>query len=90
MGIKTQIAEEKQVAKDYQPESLDKETIRKSQQGDELKNEAEHEEVRKESCSSYTIFFLSSIQLKIYLLYLYSCLRDQKRVKQVRTLKNRS
>lgn len=47
MGIKTQIAEEKQVAEDYQPWSLDEETIRKSQQEDELKNEVEHKEVRK-------------------------------------------
>ncbi|RVX08923.1 Retrovirus-related Pol polyprotein from transposon RE2 [Vitis vinifera] len=44
-----EIAEEKQVAEDYQPWSLDEETIRKSQQEDELKNEVEHEELYGES-----------------------------------------
>eukprot|EP00261_Vitis_vinifera_P027156 XP_010660862.1 PREDICTED: golgin subfamily B member 1 isoform X4 [Vitis vinifera] len=44
-----EIADEKQVAEDYQPWSLDEETIRKSQQEDELKNEVEHEELYGES-----------------------------------------
>ncbi|XP_034705824.1 uncharacterized protein LOC117929600 isoform X5 [Vitis riparia] len=44
-----EIAEEKQVAEDYQPWSLNEETIRKSQQEDELKNEVEHEELYGES-----------------------------------------
>lgn len=45
--MKTQIAEERQVAEDHQPESLDEETIGKSLQEDELKNAVEYDKVRK-------------------------------------------